>query len=101
MQNSINRTVGRVHFEDFSGTEFERLVFAYHVRAGWQDLAWYGQTGGDEGRDIIGTELFDQYEARRTVIQCTNADGIGQAKAEADMAKVEATPRRDARPAAS
>lgn len=30
--------VSPVHFEDYSGTQFERLVFAYHVRADWHDL---------------------------------------------------------------
>jgi hypothetical protein len=29
-----NSTVHRVHFEDCGGAEFERLVFAYHVRDG-------------------------------------------------------------------
>jgi hypothetical protein len=50
----IARTVRPVHFEDFSGAEFERLVFAYHLCEGWTDLAWFGQTGSDQGRDIIG-----------------------------------------------
>jgi len=69
----IARTVQRAHFEDFGGPEFERLVFAYHLRAGWRDLAWYGQTGSDLGRDIIGVELFDDRPSRRTVIQCVIA----------------------------
>lgn len=47
MRQMPNRTVRSVHFKDFSGAEFERLVFAYHVRVGWSDLAWYGQTGSD------------------------------------------------------
>lgn len=28
---TIARTVRPVHFEDFSGTAFARLVFAYHL----------------------------------------------------------------------
>lgn len=36
-------TVHPIHFEDYSGTQFERLVFAYHLRAGWTDLVWHGQ----------------------------------------------------------
>jgi hypothetical protein len=32
---TIARTVRPIHFEDFSGTEFERLVFAYHLCDGW------------------------------------------------------------------
>lgn len=42
-----------VHFEDFDGVQFERLVFAYHARTeSWKSLEWYGQTGSDLGRDI-------------------------------------------------
>lgn len=56
-------TVSPVHFEDYSGIQFERLVFAYHLRAGWHDLIWHGQSGGDQGRDISGnpgTNLLPQ-----------------------------------------
>ncbi len=80
-----NSTVRPVHFEDFGGAEFERLVFAYHLRAGWNDLAWYGQTGSDLGRDIIGTEIFDREPDQKTVIQCVNRTSLTQAKAEHDM----------------
>lgn len=88
----IARTVQRVHFEDFGGLEFERLVFAYHLRAGWRDLAWYGQTGSDLGRDIIGVESFDDSLPRRTVIQCVNRTGLTNAKAKHDMEKAVAAP---------
>lgn len=80
-------TVSPIHFEDYSGIQFERLVFAYHVRAGWRDLAWRGQSGGDQGRDISGVELFDDQPARKTIIQCANRDTLTLAKAEADMIK--------------
>ena len=44
-----------VHFEDFDGTQFERLVFAYHARVEkWRSLEWYGQSGSDLGRDVWG-----------------------------------------------
>ena len=79
-------TVRPVHFEDFGGTEFERLVFAYHLWAGWTDLAWYGQTGSDLGRDIFGNEIFDDRGPRRTVIQCVNRGELTLAKAKHDMA---------------
>lgn len=92
MKQMPNRTVHRVHFEDFGGAEFERLVFAYHVRAGWSDLAWYGQTGSDQGRDIIGAEPFDAAPPRRTVIQCVNRNALVQVKAEQDMGKAVAAP---------
>lgn len=82
----IARTVRPIHFEDFSGTEFERLVFAYHLCDGWTELAWFGQTGSDQGRDIIGTRPFDDRPDERTIIQCVNRSSLTQAKAEKDMA---------------
>ncbi|MBB4097463.1 hypothetical protein [Sphingomonas kyeonggiensis] len=81
----LNTKVGPVHFEDFGGTEFERLVFAYHLRAGWTDLAWYGKTGSDQGRDIIGNEILEDGSQRRTVIQCANRDVLTLDKAKHDM----------------
>lgn len=98
MSRTPNSTVHRVHFEDFGGAEFERLVFAYHLRAGWSDLAWYGQTGSDGGRDIIGAEPLDGAPPRRTVIACANRGTLTQAKAEEDMRKAvaAATGRPDA-----
>lgn len=87
-----NRTVRPVHFEDFSGADFERLVFAYHLRSGWTDVAWYVQTGSDQGRDIIGTEPHDDSSGRRTVIQCVNRGRLTQAKAEQDMTAAVAAP---------
>ncbi|MDL2406818.1 restriction endonuclease [Rhizobium calliandrae] len=83
---TIARTVWPIHFGDFSGTEFERLVFAYHLCDGWTDLAWVGQTGSDQGRDIVGTRPFDDQPDERTVIQCVNRGSLTQAKAEKDMA---------------
>ncbi len=79
------RIVQKIHFEDFAGVEFERLVYAYHVRAGWSDLTWYGQTGSDQGRDIVGNEPLDGFPSRKTIIQCVNRGAITQAKAERDM----------------
>ncbi|WP_321801279.1 hypothetical protein [Burkholderia sp. BCC1988] len=79
--------VSPIHFEDYSGTQFERLVFAYHVRAGWRDLIWRGQSGGDQGRDISGIEPFDDQPARKTIIQCANRDTLTLAKAKSDMDK--------------
>ncbi|WP_321857975.1 hypothetical protein [Paraburkholderia tropica] len=79
--------VSPIHFEDYSGIQFERLVFAYHVRAGWLDLIWRGQSGGDQGRDITGVEPFDDQPARKTIIQCANRDTLTLAKAKGDMTK--------------
>lgn len=80
-------TVSPIHFEDYSGIQFERLVFAYHVRAGWRDLIWHGQSGGDQGRDISGVETLDDQSVRKTIIQCANRDTLTLAKAKGDMAK--------------
>jgi hypothetical protein len=85
-------TVHRVYFEDFGGPDFEGLVFAYHLRAAWTDVAWYGQTGSDQGQDIIGTELFDGEPPLRTVIQRVTRNSIAQSKAEDDMGAAFATP---------
>lgn len=51
----IELTTSPIHFEDKSGAEFERLVFAYAVREkDWDSIEWLGQTGKDGGRDIWG-----------------------------------------------
>jgi hypothetical protein len=88
----LNSTVRAVHFEDFGGPEFERLVFAYHVRAGWSALAWYGQSGSDQGRDIVGLEPLDGEAARPTIIQCVNRGVLTREKAEADIRKAVKAP---------
>lgn len=88
----IGRTVHPVHFGDLDGHTFERLVFAYHLRAGWADLAWYGRTGSDLGRDIIGVEPFDDEPNRMTVIQCVNRADLTLAKAKEDMRKAAGAP---------
>jgi hypothetical protein len=79
--------VSPIHFEDYSGNQFERLVFAYLVRAGWRELIWHGQSGGDRGRDISGIEPFDDQPARKTIIQCANRGTLTLAKAKGDMSK--------------
>ncbi|MER8703805.1 hypothetical protein [Mesorhizobium sp. M1273] len=61
------------------------LVFACDLCDGWIDLAWFGQTGSDQGRDIIGTRPFDDQPDERTVIQCVSRGSLTQAKAEKDM----------------
>ncbi|TDW20308.1 hypothetical protein EV128_126100 [Rhizobium azibense] len=56
---TIARTVRPIHVEDFSGTEFERLVFACHLCDGWTDLAWFGQTEATEGATSSAHVPFD------------------------------------------
>jgi len=74
-----------IHFEDFDGAEFERLVFAYLRRTdAWCSLEWYGQTGSDLGRDIWGVR-----ENQESVcIQCVNRRQLIFTKAATDIAKV-------------
>ena len=91
-RSAVNATVRPVHFEDFSGTEFERLTLAYHIRDGWSELAWHGQTGSDLGRDIHGVQPFDDGRHRRTVIQCVNRKALTLAKATRDMTRAASAP---------
>jgi hypothetical protein len=78
-----------VHFEDRSGTEFERLCFAYLLRAfEWKTIAWYGQLGGDAGRDIWAVRKTGETEC----FQCANHRALKFKKAEEDLAKVVAGP---------
>lgn len=81
----IATSVHRVHFEDFDGSEFERLVFAYHCRVEeWQSLEWYGQTGSDLGRDIWGVRT----DGKSVCIQCVNRKALTFAKVVSDIDKV-------------
>lgn len=78
-------SVQPIHFEDFDGFQFERLVFAYHARAEqWKSIEWYGQTGSDLGRDIWGV-----HEDGETVcVQCVNRSNLTFAKVRDDLSKV-------------
>jgi hypothetical protein len=80
-----------LHFEDRSGVEFERLCFAYLVHApgfSWKTIDWYGQLGGDRGRDIWAVRPTDEAEC----FQCANYRTLKFKKAEEDLAKVAAGP---------
>lgn len=74
----LTRSVQPIHFEDYSGRQFERIVFAYHLRADrWRSLEWYGQVGSDLGRDIWGI----RQDSSRVCIQCANRRRIAVSKA--------------------
>lgn len=82
------KTVHPVHFDDFSGEQFERLVFAYHVRADrWHSIEWYGQVGSDLGRDILEITKGNSTSAQRICIQCVNQERLTLAKATRDIDK--------------
>jgi hypothetical protein len=79
-----------VHFEDFAGSQFERLVFAYHARTDrWLSLEWLGQTGKDKGRDILGVREVDGQKDGETVcILCANWQKLSLTKVKSDIDKV-------------
>lgn len=83
----IASTVHPVHFEDLDGSQFERLVFAYHWRTdAWRSLEWYGQAGSDLGRDIWGIRENEISES--VCIQCVNRKSLIFAKIEKDISNV-------------
>lgn len=77
-------TVQPIHFEDRSGTEFERLVFAYAIRSNdWDTIEWLGQTGKDGGRDIWG-----RFGTESTCYLCANYQNLTFKKAKEDIDKL-------------
>lgn len=85
-----NRTVNPVHFEDFDGHQFERLVFAYLLRTdNWLSIEWYGQAGSDSGRDIWGVREQDGHsQGQKVCIQCANKKSLTYKKVQEDFQKV-------------
>lgn len=83
-------TVHRIHFDNFSGVDFERLVFAYLLRTNdWLSLDWYGQTGGDSGRDIWGIRENDLFQnGQKLCALCANWQKLTITKAKKDLAKL-------------
>lgn len=78
-----------VHFEDFAGNQFERLVFAYHARTDrWTSLEWYGQVGKDKGRDIVGVREVDgRPDGQAVCVLCANWKKLTLAKVKKDLNK--------------
>lgn len=85
-----NRTVHPVHFEDFDGHQFERLVFAYLLRTdNWLSLEWYGQTGSDSGRDIWGIRERDGHpQGQKVCVQCSNQKSLPYKKVQEYLGKI-------------
>lgn len=78
-------SVHPIHFDDLDGSDFERLVFAYHWRTDyWRSLEWYGQAGSDLGRDIWGV----REDGKMVCIQCVNRKNLTFTKIANDIAKV-------------
>jgi hypothetical protein len=81
--------VHSIHFDDLDGSNFERLVFAYHWRTDcWRSLEWYGQVGSDLGRDIWGI----REDGETVCIQCANRKNLTFTKIANDIAKVSKAP---------
>ena len=91
MLSSIDpeKVVLPIHFEDRSGTEFERLCFAYILRIiDWKQIDWYGQVGSDSGRDIWGVREGQQARDTNTCYQCANHQSLRFPKLKEDINKV-------------
>jgi hypothetical protein len=84
------KLVQRIHFEDFGGAQFERLVFAYLLRTEqWSTLEWYGQVGADLGRDIWGER---EDTKQKICVQCANRLRLSSRKIENDVEKIISAP---------
>lgn len=80
----IEKVVLPIHFEDRSGNEFERLVFAYlSDTESWDSIEWLGQTGDDGGRDIWAVKNKKTY-----CYQCANYQRLTMEKVEEDIDKL-------------
>ena len=78
-----------IHFEDRSGSEFERLCFAYLARSfSWKSIEWYGQLGGDGGRDIWAVRDDETTEC----FQCANYRRLQFRKVADDLRKLTTGP---------
>ena len=84
----VEISVRRIHFEDRSGQEFERLAFAYILRIEeWDTIDWYEQLGSERGRDIWGV-LSNRGWNSTTCYQCANHQRIVFKKAQEDIDKI-------------
>ncbi|WDJ88986.1 restriction endonuclease [Xanthomonas campestris] len=85
----FQKKVFPIHFLDLSGDEFERLVFASLFRMhAWHTLDWFGQTGGDDGKDIIGTRDDFYGEEETVVFACANWKNFTSTKGISDIDKI-------------
>jgi len=80
----VEKAVMPIHFEDRSGGEFERMVFAFLDKIKiWDSLEWLGQTGDDDGRDIWGVIGDKTY-----CYQCANYRVLATKKVMDDIDKL-------------
>lgn len=92
MPLQFTSTTHPIHLKDLSGHDFERLVFATLLRMrAWHSLNWHGQTGGDEGRDIIGVCDDDFGRKVVVVVACANWQAFTLGKAKKDIDRLTST----------
>lgn len=89
-----SKTVRPIRFDELDGAEFERLVLAFlFVGYRWRTLEWYGQVGGDQGRDIWGVLEVDGQASGVTVcVQCANRVRLTIKKIRDDLRKLAKAP---------
>jgi len=93
--SKLERTVLPIHFEDRSGSEFERLTFAYICNTqNWSSMDWYGQLGADRGRDIWTVTKDDWGNEESYCYQCANHQSLKFKKAQEDIDKIVAGPHK-------
>jgi hypothetical protein len=89
-EGKMQAQIHPIHFEDFSGHQFERLCFAYLLRRPeFSHVDWYGQLGKDRGRDIV----CDHVDGSIFVYQCANYRRLTERKARGDLEKLAKGPR--------
>lgn len=82
-------TVHPIDFGQLGGHDFERLVFAFLCRRWpWTQIDWYGQVGGDGGRDIWGLRENDWGRDDLVVVACANWRRLTASKAATDIDKI-------------
>ena len=92
-KTQLEKVVLPLHFEDRSGQEFERLCFAYICNIkNWISIDWYGQLGGDQGRDIWAVFKDDSGQVETYCYQCANYGSLKFNKAEEDIDKLTSGP---------
>lgn len=79
----VHRQTHPIHFEDFSGHQFERLCFALLVRLNpGTPVEWLGQVGTDAGRDIL------LHTAPPRIVQCKNVQRLSLPKFAQEVVKL-------------
>jgi hypothetical protein len=80
------RVTGTTHtlpFDKLSAEAFERLTLWLVRREGFADVQQLGETGSEQGRDILAWK-----EGRRFAFQCKRVKAFSAAKGEAEIRKL-------------